>query len=81
MRRNAITFRLDAEKTKALDALAAGMDRDRSWVLNEAVRAYLEVHRWQSDHIAEGLRQADAGKFASHAEVDATFARMRKGKR
>jgi predicted transcriptional regulator len=81
MRRNAITFRLDAEKTKALDALAAGLDRDRSWVLNEAVRAYLEVHRWQLDHIAEGVRQADAGKFASAAEVDATFARMRKGKR
>ena len=40
MRRDAITFRLDADKKKALDAIAAGLDRDRSYVLNEA----LEIH-------------------------------------
>lgn len=81
MRRDAITFRLDADKKKALDAIAAGLDRDRSYVLNEAIRSYLEIYRWQVEHVKEGLAQADAGRFASDAEVAAAFAKLRKGKR
>ena len=75
MPRESVTFRLDAEKRSELDAVAKALDRDRSYVLNEAVGAYLEVQRWQLAHISEGIRQADAGKFASDDEVDAAFAR------
>lgn len=81
MRRQAITFRLDEDKKKALDTIAAGLDRDRSYVLNEAVRSYIDLYLWQVERIKEGLRQADAGEFAGAAEVSATFARLRKGKR
>ena len=45
-----------------MDIIAAGIDRDRSYVLNEAIDNYLGVHRWQVAHIKEGLRQADAGE-------------------
>lgn len=75
MARESVTFRLDAEKRAALDAVARTLDRDRSHVLNEAVGAYLEVHRWQLDHMHEGIRQADAGEFASDEEVAAAFDR------
>jgi predicted transcriptional regulator len=75
MSRESVTFRLDAEKRSELDAVAKALDRDRSYVLNEAVGAYLEVQRWQLAHIREGIRQADAGEFASDDEVDAAFAR------
>ncbi|MHB0704116.1 CopG family ribbon-helix-helix protein [Roseomonas mucosa] len=77
MARDAITVRMDAEKRAALDALARATDRDRSYLINEAVDAYLTVHRWQIAHIEEGLRQADAGEFASDEEVNAAFARWR----
>jgi len=73
-----VTFRIDGDMKDALDAIAEGMDRDRSYVLNEAVAAYLDTHRWQIDHIKEGLRQADAGEFATDAEVAAAFRRWRK---
>jgi predicted transcriptional regulator len=73
-----ISFRIDTRLKEALDAVADGMDRDRSYVLNEAVAAYLEAQSWQIDHIKEGLRQADAGEFATDAEVAAAFARWRK---
>jgi RHH-type transcriptional regulator, rel operon repressor / antitoxin RelB len=69
MNRETISFRLKSEKRVALDALASALDRDRSYVLNEAVDAYLDAHRWQMDHIREGLRQADAGEFASETEM------------
>lgn len=78
MNKRTITFRMDAQKRKALDAIALGIDRDRSYVLNEAINNYLEVHQWQAAHIKEALRQADAGKFAKDSEVTAAFARWRK---
>ena len=73
--RDAITVRMDAEKRAALDALARATDRDRSYLINEAVDAYLAVHRWQIAHIEKGLRQAEAGEFASDEEVAAAYAR------
>lgn len=78
MSKETIIFRLDAEKKIALDEIASGIERDRSFVLNQAIDAYLEVHSWQLDHIKEGLRQADAGEFASDEEVAAAFAKWRK---
>jgi len=73
-----ISFRLAPDKKNALDAIATVLDRDRTYVLNEAIDAYIEVHQWQIAHIKEGLRQANAGKFASSREVAAAFARRRK---
>ena len=78
MSKRTITFRIDTRKKKALDVVAEGLDRDRSYVLNEAIDHYLDVHQWQDAHIREGLRQADAGKFAKDSEVSAAFARWRK---
>ena len=78
MSKDTVTFRVDSDKKDALDAIAAGLDRDRSYVLNEAIDAYLETHRWQIEHIREGVRQADAGEFASAEEVAAAFAKWRK---
>jgi len=73
-----ITIRVDSEKREALDAIAAGMDRDRTYILNEAITAYLETHRWHLDHINEGLRKAQAGKFAGEKEVARAFSRWHK---
>ena len=78
MDRETISFRLDVKKRAALDALAQAQDRDRTYVLNEAIDAYLDVHQWQIEHINEGIRQADAGEFATDAEVAAAFSRWRK---
>jgi predicted transcriptional regulator len=70
-----ISFSLDTGKIKALDEIASVFDRDRSDLLNEAIDSYLQVYQWQLDHIKEGLRQADAGEFATDEEVAAAFAR------
>jgi predicted transcriptional regulator len=76
MSKENITFRLDSDKKMALDAIAAGMDRDRSYILNEAIVAYLEMHQWQIDEIRQGVAEAEAGDFASEAEVEAMFAKL-----
>ena len=78
MGKSTITFRLDREKREALDSIAEVVDRDRSYVLNEAIDAYLDVHAWQIQHIRKGLEQAEAGQFAAEREVARAFARWRR---
>ncbi len=78
MSKETITFRLDSSKRKALDEIASLLDRDRSYILNEAIESYLEVYSWQVEHIQEGLRQASSGEFATKEEVATAFAKWRK---
>jgi predicted transcriptional regulator len=78
MTKETISFRIDREKKIALDDIADELDRDRSYVINEAVDAYLEVRQWQREHIREGLRQAQASEFATEEEVRQAFARWRR---
>jgi RHH-type rel operon transcriptional repressor/antitoxin RelB len=78
MAEETISVRLPSEQKAALDAIAAQTQRDVSLVIEEAVSAYLDLHAWQRAHIEEGMRQADAGEFASDAEVREAFARWRR---
>jgi len=78
MEKEVITFRLDSEKKSALDAIAESLDRDRSFLINEAIATYLEVHQWQLNHIREGLGQADNEEFATDEEVGAAIEKFRK---
>jgi len=78
MDKQTLSFRLDSDKAGALDALAEALDRDRSYLLNEAVTAYLDVQHWHIEQIKAGLRQADAGKMVGHAEVTTAMARKRR---
>ena len=73
-----ISFRLEAEKVAALDELAKVQTRDRTFLLSQAVDAYLDVQRWQIEHIKEGLRQPDSGMGADHEEVRAKWRRRRR---
>jgi RHH-type rel operon transcriptional repressor/antitoxin RelB len=78
MDKQTISFRLDAEKVSTLDALARSLDRDRSYLLNEAVTAYLDVQQWHLDQIEAGIRQADARNLIEHAEIRKTFRKRRR---
>lgn len=69
MKQSNVSFRVGTEEIEMLDTIAEALDRDRSYVIHEAISAYLEMYRWQIEHIKEGLRQAEAGEFASEQEV------------
>ncbi|MEH2112867.1 CopG family ribbon-helix-helix protein [Nostoc sp.] len=47
MSKENITFRLDNEKKVTLDVIAAGLNHDQSYVLNQAIDLYLDVYQWQ----------------------------------
>ncbi|MGZ4789104.1 MAG: CopG family ribbon-helix-helix protein [Terriglobales bacterium] len=75
-----VSFRTDSKKVKALDALAEVQDRDRSYLLNEAVDHYLDLQQYHIRLIEEGIRQADAGELVDHAEVEKMATRARRKK-
>ena len=49
-----ISFRIAAEKVAELDAIAKAMDRDRSYLLNEAVESYLSEQQRFAAMVQEG---------------------------
>jgi predicted transcriptional regulator len=56
---------IDSETREELDMIAFAQDRNRSYVVNEAIRAYL--HHWRLERIDQGLRDADEGRFLPEA--------------
>jgi predicted transcriptional regulator len=73
MEKQTVTFRTSRKKVKALDRLAQALDRDRSYLLNEAVDQYLSVHEYHLRQIREGLAQARAGKLIDYDQVKADW--------
>jgi predicted transcriptional regulator len=64
-----ISFRADAEKIDALDSLAAAQDRTRSYLINEAITNYIEMHAYQDALVRKGLEDMRKGRAISHEEV------------
>jgi predicted transcriptional regulator len=75
-----ISFRIRPEVVETLDALAETMDRDRTYLLNEAVEHYLELNEYHIKLIEKGLRAAKAGDFVPDAEMKKLTGRMRRAK-
>ena len=76
-----ISFLTDKARRDGLDSVAASMDRDRSYVLNEAVAAYLEVQQWHLADARKAVAEAEAGDFASEPEVKQAFAKYKRDAR
>jgi predicted transcriptional regulator len=64
-----ISFRADAEKIDTLDSLAAAQDRPRSYLINEAITNYIELHAYQDALVRKGLEEMRKGRVVSHEEI------------
>ena len=64
-----ISFRAIAEKIEALDSLASAQDRSRSYLINEAISNYIELHAYQDALVRKGMEEMRKGRVVSHAEV------------
>jgi RHH-type transcriptional regulator, rel operon repressor / antitoxin RelB len=73
-----ISFRLDADKVEALDAVAQHTQRDRTFLLNEAVDAWLDLHHYQEQLVAAGMRDAREGRYVDSAEMRKRLAKLKK---
>jgi predicted transcriptional regulator len=64
-----VSVRLEAALNDRVTAIAATLDRPKSWVIEQAVRDFVAVQEWQLAAIEEGIRAADAGRVVAHEDV------------
>ncbi|MGB9106462.1 MAG: ribbon-helix-helix domain-containing protein [Terriglobales bacterium] len=64
-----ISFRAVAEKIDALDSLAAAQDRSRSYLINQAITNYIELHAYQDALVRKGIDDMRQGRVVHHEEV------------
>ena len=64
-----ITVRAAKDIVSEIDALAATMDRSRNYVVNQALRQYLDANAWQIGRIKEGLDAAREGRVRAAEDV------------
>lgn len=74
-RTTTLTVELPVEVKERLDALAETTSSSTSRLATDAIQIFVDLQEWQVKEIREGLREADAGEFASAAEVAAVFAK------
>ena len=77
MSKTTISFRTDETRKDALDTIAKQQQRDRSFLINEALDNYLDVYQWQIEHIKKGIAELDRGEFVTHEEAKKTFSDLR----
>lgn len=66
-----MTIRLEPAVKDRLDQLAAATHRSKSYLAAEAIAEYISLNEWQIKEIHTAIKEADAGNFASQADVDA----------
>ena len=74
-----MTIRVDRKTKARLEKLAKVMDRTKSYVAAEAIRAYVDLNEWQIAEITAALKEADAGDFATEKQVQAVMRKWRSG--
>ena len=69
MATEAFTIRAETEIVHKLDDLAGSLDRSRNYLVNQAIKEYLETHAWQVEKITQGIAAADRGELVTHDDV------------
>ncbi|MGD0429977.1 MAG: CopG family ribbon-helix-helix protein [Acetobacteraceae bacterium] len=64
-----VSIRLEATLSDQVAAIAAALDRPKSWVIEQAVRDFVAVQEWQLAAIDEGIKEANAGQLVPHEAV------------
>ena len=64
-----ISFRADANKIEQLDSLAAAQDRPRTYLINEAIDNYIELHAYHDALVRKGLDELREQHVVRHEEV------------
>ena len=56
------SIRLEDELSNQLDRLAVALDRPKAWVIEQAIRRYVEEQAWQVQAIQEALDDVRSGQ-------------------
>jgi RHH-type transcriptional regulator, rel operon repressor / antitoxin RelB len=64
-----LSIRIDSETKRRLDALSRRTKRSKSFLVAEAIAAYVEAEEWQLGEVQAGIAELDVGRTVSHEKV------------
>lgn len=70
-----INVRLPAELYDQIEELSKATARTKSYLAIDALTNYVQSESWQIRDIQQGIKEADAGDFATDDEVKAVFSK------
>ena len=65
----AITIRTDSELARKIAAIAEATDRSRNWVIEEALKQYVETQMWQIEGIKAAIASLENREEIPHEQV------------
>ncbi len=71
-----IAARVDADLDDELERLAEAAGRNKSWLINEALRSYVATEQQFLAAVEEGKEALQSGRVLDHATVVAAFERI-----
>lgn len=60
-----ISFRIEESKVEQLEAIAESMDRNRSYVINQAINHFIEYQNEIRERTQQGIDDIEAGRTIS----------------
>ena len=69
MASSTITIRTDPEVAEQITTLAKAMERSRKWVIEEALKRYIQEQAWQVEGIRDAMAALDRGEGITHDDV------------
>ena len=71
----ATTVRFEDDVLGRIDGLANTLSRSRSWVIQQAIKRFLDYEEWFAQEVKEGLAEVERGEIATDEEVVSRFRR------
>lgn len=77
--REQVSFRIASSEKRRIERLARALNRDKTFVFNEAISHYLDLNEWQIVGIREGLEDLKHGRVVSAEEIEDEWWRKSEG--
>lgn len=71
-----ITIRAGSELISSIGKLADAMDRPRNWVIEDALRKYIDLESWQIAGIEKAIESLDDGDGIDHHSIKQEFEKI-----
>ncbi len=68
-----VSFRTKESYKKKLDKVAKAQDRDRSYIINQAIDMYLDVYQERMEQIKKAQKQVENGEVCDENEWRKVF--------
>ncbi|GBE07888.1 ribbon-helix-helix protein, copG family [bacterium BMS3Bbin11] len=69
MSSQSVTIRTESNTVDKISAIAKAMDRSRNWVIEDALKQYIDQQAWYIEGIQQAQASLIAGKGIPHVEV------------